>query len=101
MTNPFDAGKSRVLTLRRVTLLASVAAVGAALLLAGPNGYLPSFGMPSAAAAELSGVGFEGRLFGRREWADVHAVGDGGSFGKSGFQGGGVGALAGPDVAQQ
>jgi serine protease Do len=43
----------KVLTARRVTLLASVAGIGAALLLAGPNGYFPSsFGTPSAAAAD-------------------------------------------------
>jgi serine protease Do len=45
--------KPKALTARRVTLLASVAAVGAALLLAGPNGYLPSaFGTPAASAAD-------------------------------------------------
>ena len=43
----------KVLTARRVTLLASVAGIGAALLLAGPNGYFPlSLGTPPAAAAD-------------------------------------------------
>jgi serine protease Do len=55
-TNPSNPGTPKVLTVRRVTLMASVAAVGAALLLAGPNGYLPSFGTPSAAAADSANL---------------------------------------------
>jgi serine protease Do len=42
----------RVLTGRRIALLASAAGISAALLLAGPGGYRPSFGTPSANAAE-------------------------------------------------
>src|SRR5580704_9898720 len=54
-SNPPDKTKPRALTARRVTLLASVAAVGAAMLIAGPNGYWPSglqFGTPAARAAD-------------------------------------------------
>jgi serine protease Do len=40
--NPSNSTQPRVLTARRVTLLASVAALGAAVLLAGPGGYRPS-----------------------------------------------------------
>ena len=48
-----DSRTSKVLLARRLTLLASVAAIGAAMLLAGPNGYWPSgFGTPSARAAD-------------------------------------------------
>jgi serine protease Do len=55
--NPSNSPQSsfrRVLTARRLTLMASVAAVGAALLLAGPGGYGSNtqLGTPSAAAAE-------------------------------------------------
>ena len=47
--------KSRFLTGRRIVLLASVAAVGGALLLAGPGGYWGSaLGTPPAHAADLS-----------------------------------------------
>jgi len=54
-TNPPNAKKSTVLMARRITLLASVAGLGAALLLAGPNGYWPTgFGMPAAQAADAS-----------------------------------------------
>ena len=42
----------RVLTGRRIALLASAAGISAALLLAGPGGYRPFFGTPSANAAE-------------------------------------------------
>jgi serine protease Do len=53
-SNSSQSGFRRVLTARRLTLMASVAAVGAALLLAGPGGYGPNvqLGTPSAAAAE-------------------------------------------------
>ena len=47
--------KARVLTARRLTLLASVGALGAAVLLAGPGGYRAAdfgFGVPHASAAE-------------------------------------------------
>src|ERR1700730_9805674 len=47
--------KARVLTARRLTLLASVGALGAAVLLAGPGGYRPAdfgFGVPPAGAPE-------------------------------------------------
>jgi len=40
--NPSNPQKPRVLTARRVTLLATVAALGGAMLLAGPGGYRPS-----------------------------------------------------------
>ena len=59
-TNPEEARKPKVLTARRITLLASVAGIGAALLLAGPfnsgfGGHWPSdfeFGMAPAQAAD-------------------------------------------------
>ena len=41
-SNTPDPKKPGVYRMRRVTLLASVAAVGGALLLAGPSGYWPS-----------------------------------------------------------
>ena len=47
----------KALTARRLTLLGSVAAIGAAVLLAGPGGYRPSgfdFGTPTASAAETT-----------------------------------------------
>src|SRR5580704_15177694 len=53
--NPQNSRTPRVLTVRRLTLLASGAAVGAAMLFAGPGGYSPSsfgFGPPSASAAD-------------------------------------------------
>ena len=40
--NPQNSGTAKVLTARRITLLASVAAIGAAVLLAGPGNYWPS-----------------------------------------------------------
>jgi hypothetical protein len=40
--NPSNPQKSRALTARKVTLLATVAALGGAMLLAGPGGYWPS-----------------------------------------------------------
>src|SRR5271167_1163635 len=40
--NPSNPQKPRVLNARRVTLLATVAALGGAMLLAGPGGYRPS-----------------------------------------------------------
>jgi len=50
-TNPPHSGKTGILSGRRIVLLASVAATGAALLLAGPNGYWPgAFGTPAARA---------------------------------------------------
>ncbi|MFZ3360603.1 MAG: Do family serine endopeptidase [Xanthobacteraceae bacterium] len=50
--NPPQTGGIRVLTGRRIALLGSVAAIGAALLLAGPSGYFGSaFGTPAADAA--------------------------------------------------
>ena len=52
-STPPQSGQSRVLTGRRVVLLASVAAIGGALLLAGPSGYLGNvFGTPTANAAD-------------------------------------------------
>src|ERR1700728_55655 len=52
---PSYATKSRFLTGRRIVLLASVAAVGGALLLAGPGGYWDSaLGTPPAHAADSS-----------------------------------------------
>ena len=56
-SNPPHLKKPRVLTGRRITLLTSVAGIGAALVLAGPNGYWPSgmeFGTPTARAADAS-----------------------------------------------
>jgi len=59
-TNSPQSGKSRVLTGRRVVLLASVAAIGGALLLAAPfnsgfGGYWGNvFGTPPASAADSS-----------------------------------------------
>jgi len=51
-THSLQSGKVRALTGRRVALLASVAAVGGALLLAGPGGYWSgAFGPPPANAA--------------------------------------------------
>jgi serine protease Do len=53
--NPSDSAKPRVLTARRVTLLASVAALGAAVLLAGPGGYgAHNFSSAPASAAETT-----------------------------------------------
>ncbi len=52
-TTPRQTGKSKILTGRRVALLASVAAIGGALLLAGPGGYWGSVvGTPTAHAAD-------------------------------------------------
>ena len=48
--NSSESPKLGVLTPRRVTLLASVAALGTAVLLAGPGGYQPS-GLTSPARA--------------------------------------------------
>jgi serine protease Do len=54
-TTPPQFAKSKVFTVRRVALLASVAAVGGALLLAGPGGYWGSaLGTPPAQAADSS-----------------------------------------------
>jgi serine protease Do len=56
-----DSRKSRYLTARRLTLLASVGALGAAILLAGPASYWHSAGALSASASELGAqrpVGF-------------------------------------------
>ncbi len=56
--NPSNSTKPRALTARRVTLLASVAALGGAMLLAGPGGYRPSSlawtSAASAAAADTA-----------------------------------------------
>ena len=55
--NPSDSSKPRALRARRVALLASVAGLGACLLLAGPGFYQSSglnFGAPSAHAAETT-----------------------------------------------
>ena len=52
---PPHSNKPRVLGARRIALLASVAGIGAALLLGGPNGYWPSgleFGASAARAAD-------------------------------------------------
>ena len=52
-SNPENSKKSAFLTARRLTLMASVAGIGAAVLLAGPGGYWPSsFGTQSASAAD-------------------------------------------------
>src|SRR5208282_1770248 len=49
---PKNSQKPKALTARRMTLLASVAALGGAMLLAGPGGYRPSsLGWTSAASA--------------------------------------------------
>ena len=48
-----ERGRRRILTARRLTLLASVAGLGAAVLFAGPGGVLNSF-VPSAAQAQTS-----------------------------------------------
>ncbi len=46
---------SMPLAARRITLLASIAGIGAALLLAGPNGYWPlAFGAATASAADAT-----------------------------------------------
>ena len=56
--NPSNSKKPRALTARRVTLLASVAALGGIMLLAGPGGYRPSSlawtSAASAAAADTA-----------------------------------------------
>jgi serine protease Do len=55
--NPQNSRTPRVLTVRRLTLLASVGALGAAMLFAGPGGYSPSsfgFGAPPASAADAT-----------------------------------------------
>ena len=52
---PPHSRKPKALTARRITLLASVAGIGAAVLLAGPGGYSPAlfgFGASSARAAD-------------------------------------------------
>jgi serine protease Do len=54
--NPPHSRNAKALTARRVTLLASVAGIGAAVLLAGPGGYASAFlgfGGSSASAAEV------------------------------------------------
>jgi serine protease Do len=49
-----DSTKGRSLAVRRLLLLASAGAVGAAVLLAGPDGYWRSeFGMPASAAESM------------------------------------------------
>ena len=56
--NPPRSEKPKVLTGRRITLMATVAAVGATLLLGGPGGYWPgAFGTPPANAAVTAPVG--------------------------------------------
>src|SRR6202795_5411944 len=55
--NPQNSGTAKVLTGRRVTLLASVARIGASVLFAGPSNYWPSglaVGTPSARAADAA-----------------------------------------------
>ena len=55
--NPADPNKSRGLNARRIALMASVAGLGAFVLLAGPGFYRPSelhFGAPAARAAEAT-----------------------------------------------
>jgi len=57
LENPADSSKPRALRARRVALLASVAALGACLLVAGPGFYQSSslyFGAPPAHAAETT-----------------------------------------------
>jgi len=62
-TNPPRSGKFAALSGRRIVLLASVAAVGGALLIAGPGGYWNGvFGTPSANAAEDSGPVAQGPI---------------------------------------
>ncbi len=52
-TSDSNSHKPGALSARRITLLASVAGVGAALLLAGPTGYWPqAFGAATASAAD-------------------------------------------------
>ncbi len=54
-TNPTRSGKTGILNGRRIVLLASVAGIGAALLLAGPNNYWQGvFGTPAAHAADAA-----------------------------------------------
>jgi serine protease Do len=56
-SNPPRSNKPPVLGARRIALLASVAGIGGALLLAGPNGYLSSgveFGAATARAADAT-----------------------------------------------
>ena len=49
-----DSAKYRILGVRRLMLLASVGAIGGAVLLAGPGGYWQSeFGMPASAAESM------------------------------------------------
>jgi serine protease Do len=51
--NSTNSRRPRALSGRRIALLASVAGIGAAVLLAGPNGYWPSaFGAAPASAAD-------------------------------------------------
>ncbi len=53
--NSSNSQKPKALTARRVTLLATVAALGGAMLLAGPGGYWPSsLGWTSAASAAIT-----------------------------------------------
>src|ERR1700685_4212514 len=55
--NSQNSRTPRVLSVRRLTLLASVGALGAAMLFAGPGGYGPSSfasGAPSASAADAT-----------------------------------------------
>ncbi len=57
--NSAEPQKARKLTARRVALLASVAGLGAAVLIAGPSFYRPAdvgFGTPAASAAETTGL---------------------------------------------
>ena len=51
--NASTSAKHEVLTARRVALLASVAALGAAALFAGPLGYWPSALTSPAVATEV------------------------------------------------
>ena len=56
--NPSNSQEPKALTARRVTLLATVAALGGAMLLAGPGGYRPSsLGWTSAASAATTDSG--------------------------------------------
>jgi serine protease Do len=51
-TDPSVPNQRKALSARRLVLMASAAGVGVALLFAGPGGFRPSLGMPTANAAE-------------------------------------------------
>jgi len=47
------SAKGRILAVRRLTLLTTVGAVAAAVLLAGPGGWRSGIGMPASAAESM------------------------------------------------